>query len=239
MEKSPLLKIEKLEAGYGPGQVLFGVDLEVHRGQLVVLIGPNGAGKSTVLKAVFGLTQWKRGGIQFLGEDITNVETHELIQKGITYVPQGRIVFPNLSVKENIEIAAWMEPSRTVIAGRIERVAQLWPAIKQKWNERAGRLSGGQQQMVALARALMSAPKLLFLDEPSLGLSPTIVQETFQTIARLRDEGLSILMVEQNARAATRIADRVCVLEQGRVMLTGGRELLDHPQIRHIYLGGV
>ena len=239
MQHPALLKIHNLEAGYGPGQVLFGVDLEVGSGELVVLIGPNGAGKSTVLRSVFGLTAWKKGSINFCGEDIGSLSTSSLVAKGISYVPQGRIVFPNLTVLENLEIASWMEKKRSVIDERLGRVFALWPVLKEKLSQRAGLLSGGQQQMVALGRALMQSPKLLFLDEPSLGLSPKIIQETFETIARLRDEGLSILMVEQNARAAAQIADRLYLLEQGRVVLSGGRELLEHPQIRKVYLGGV
>ncbi len=236
---SALLSIKNLEVGYGPGQVLFGVDLEINSGELVVLIGPNGAGKSTVLRSVFGLTAWKKGGINFCGEDISLLKTSALVAKGISYVPQGRIVFPNLTVLENLELAAWMEKMRSIVDERLERIFALWPVLKQKLSQRAGLLSGGQQQMVALGRALMQSPKLLFLDEPSLGLSPKVIQETFQMISRLRDEGLSILMVEQNARAAAQIADRLYLLEQGRVVLSGGRELLDHPQIRHVYLGGV
>lgn len=240
MSASPLLNIEKLEAGYGPGQVLFGVDLEVSAGELVVLIGPNGAGKSTVLKAVFGLTAWKRGVVIFNGEDVNSLKTFQLVTKGISYVSQGRVVFPNLTVRENLEIAAYVEQlSNAAMQQRLVRVFALWPVLKTKLSQRAGLLSGGQQQMVALGRVLMQSPKLLFLDEPSLGLSPKVIQETFQTIARLRDEGLAILMVEQNARAAAQIADRLYLLEQGRVVLSGGRELLNHPQIRHVYLGGV
>ena len=234
----PLLNIEKLEAGYGPLQVLFGVDLHVKPKEIVALIGPNGAGKSTVLRSVFGLTNRYKGQIFFRGKNITDSHTYDLISLGIGYVPQGRQVFPSLSVQENLEMGAWLSRDRDVINKRMEEALSHFPDLKPKLKQKAFSLSGGQQQMLATARGLMQDPHLLLMDEPSAGLSPKLMTELFKKIQDIRNEGTAVLLVEQNAKQACSIADRIYLLEDGKVALTGGRSILKRPEIKHVYLGG-
>lgn len=237
MENS-ILRIEGLESGYEMLQILFGVDLEVNNDEIVVLIGPNGAGKSTVLKSVFNLTSHYKGRIMFNDADITDVKTHELIKMGVSYVPQGRQVFPSLTVYENLEMGGFLLDDKQLVKKRIEEVLKHFPDLRSKLNSSAFELSGGQQQMLAIGRALMQDPKLLLLDEPSLGLSPILMKQIFKQIQSINKEGTAILMVEQNAKAACAIADRIYVLEDGKVALHGGRKIMKNPKIKKIYLGG-
>ena len=232
------LRIRNLEAGYGRLQVLFGVSMDVEPGEIAVLIGPNGAGKSTMLKSVFNLTHISKGSISFNGRDITALPTHQRIALGISIVPQGRQVFPALSVRENLEVGAYLTPEAGVVEERMKEVLGHFPELKPKLNDAAQSLSGGQQQMLAIGRALMQKPTLLLLDEPSLGLSPKLMKELFIRIQKINKEGTTILMVEQNAKAACAIADRVFVLEEGRIALHGGRDVLKNEKIKKIYLGG-
>ena len=234
-----MIDIKNLKAGYDQHQVLFGVDLKVKPNEIVVLIGPNGAGKSTIVKGVFNLATVYKGKIMFKGKDITKLPTHDRIHLGIGYVPQGRQVFPNLSVRENLEMGAFLETDKEIIQERINEITNNhFPELKKKMNHKADSLSGGQQQMLAIGRALMMDPQLLMLDEPSLGLSPKLMKELFRKIIDIKNEGTAILMVEQNAKQAVAIADRIYVLEDGKIVMSGGKSILKKPKIKHIYLGG-
>ncbi len=232
-----LLSIKGLRSGYGKLQVLFGVDLRIEEG-INVMIGPNGAGKSTVLKSIFNLCDIYQGKVIYKGKDISKLPTHERINMGISIVPQGRQVFSGLTVRENLEMGAFLTKDRDLIEKRIEEVLGHFPALKERLHTNAYNLSGGQQQMLAIARGLMQDPELLLLDEPSLGLSPKLMKELFKKIQDIRDEGTMILMVEQNAKAACQIADKIFVLEEGKVALEGDRHILQDPRLKNIYLGG-
>ncbi len=216
-----LLTIKNLSAGYGDSTVLQDVGLEILPGEMVVLIGPNGAGKSTVLKSVFGLTTKTAGEIHFRGSDITKLPTHALIEEGIGYVPQGRLVFPSLTVEENLDMGGYSIDHKQTLRQNKERVYEIFPALKEKYRSRAGSLSGGQQQQLAIGRALMMTPELLMLDEPSLGLSPKLMHEVFQTLERLRQSGTTILVVEQNVRLALQYVDRGYLLAAGQIRFAG------------------
>ena len=234
-----MLSIKKLESGYGKMQILFGVDLNVKPNEIVVLIGPNGAGKSTLLKSIFNLVDVHKGSIIFKNKDITKIPTHELIELGISYVPQGRQVFGTLTVKENLEMGAFLTKGKDLIGKRLNEVVEKhFPDLRKKINDYAFSLSGGQQQMLAIGRALMQDPQLLLLDEPSLGLAPKIMKELFKKIEEINKEGVAIMMVEQNARQATKIADRIFVLEDGKIALSGDKNILKDKRIGKIYLGG-
>ncbi len=233
-----LLGIRNLEAGYSQLKVLFGVNLVVKNGEIAVLIGPNGAGKSTVLKSIFNLCDIKKGSIMYKGKDITRLPTHERIQLGIGIVPQGRQVFSNLTVRENLEMGAYLTTERDFVEMRMKEVLRHFPELKPKLTHNAFSLSGGQQQMLAMGRGLMQDPQLLLLDEPSLGLAPKTMKELFQRIQDINKEGTTILMVEQNAKAACAIADQIYVLEEGKVALHGDKRVLEHEKIKNIYLGG-
>lgn len=232
------MNIKNLESGYGKLKVLFGVNMTVKNGEIAVLIGPNGAGKSTVLKSIFNLNDIYRGKIMYKRKDITKLPTHERIQLGISIVPQGRQVFSNLTVKENLEMGAYLSTDKDLMQTRMKEVLTHFPELKEKLNHTAYTLSGGQQQMLAMARGLMQDPQLLLLDEPSLGLAPKIMKDLFKRIQAINAEGCTILMVEQNAKAACAIADQIFVLEEGKVALHGDKKLLNDPRIKHIYLGG-
>ncbi|MEK6960349.1 MAG: ABC transporter ATP-binding protein [Nanoarchaeota archaeon] len=232
------LTINGLESGYGKLQILFGVDMEAKPDKITLIIGPNGAGKSTVLKSIFNLCDIYRGQIVYKGKDITRLPTHERIKMGISIVPQGRQVFAGLSVRENLEMGAFLTSDKDLIEKRLEEVLTHFPFLRQKLNDDAFSLSGGQQQMLAMARGLMQDPQVLLLDEPSLGLAPKTMKEIFVKVQEIRDEGTAVLMVEQNAKAACKIADEIYVLEEGRVALHGDRKILSDPKIKHIYLGG-
>ena len=234
-----MLSIKNLESGYGEMQVLFGVNLHVKPKEIAVLIGPNGAGKSTVLKSIFNLVDVYNGKILFKNKNITKLPTHQLIGLGISYVPQGRQVFGTLTVRENLEMGAFLTKEKDLIKKRLNEVVEIhFPDLKKKLNDYAFSLSGGQQQMLAIGRALMQDPQLLLLDEPSLGLAPKIMKGLFKKIQEINKEGVTIMMVEQNAKQATAIADKIFVLEEGKVALSGNKSLLKTKKIQHIYLGG-
>ena len=234
-----MLSIKNLESGYGEMQILFNLSLNVKPNEIAVLIGPNGAGKSTLLKSIFNLVNIYRGKIIFKNKDITKIPTHELIELGISYVPQGRQVFNTLTVRENLEMGAFLTKEKDLIAKRMEEIFEShFPDLRKKSNEMASSLSGGQQQMLAIGRALMQDPQLLLLDEPSLGLAPKIMKELFRKIKEINNEGVTIIIVEQNARQATKIADKIFVLEDGKVALSGDKKLLKDKRIEKIYLGG-
>lgn len=237
--QSSLLDIRGLEVVYGPVQVLFGVDMQIHAGEIVAIIGPNGAGKSTVIKAVIGLARIVGGAIHWRGQGITGRPTHQLIALGIGYVPQGRIVFSHMSVIENLEMGAFRLRDRSLVREAVARVLARFPRLQERSRQLAGNLSGGEQQMLAIGRALMLDPQLLILDEPSLGLSPKYVDLIFAQLIELQEQGLTLLMVEQNAARALAIADRGYALELGRNRFTNtGAALLADPLVKKMYLGG-
>jgi branched-chain amino acid transport system ATP-binding protein len=232
-----LLSARDVVAGYLPGiDILRGVDLTLGTGELVGVIGPNGAGKSTLVKALFGLLPIRRGTIRLDGEDITNLAAHELVNRGVGYVPQLSNVFQTLSVEENLRMGLYLEPDAWSV--RSEEVTRLFPLLGERARQRAGNLSGGERQMLAIARALMMRPRVLLLDEPSAGLSPANQDLVFDTVRRIADTGISIVMVEQNARRCLLISDRAYVLDQGRNAYGGtGDELLHDPRVVTLYLG--
>lgn len=233
----PLLTADAVVAGYLPGiDILTGCSLELYPGEIVGVIGPNGAGKSTLLKAIFGIVD-VRGGIIRLGtENITGLSPHELVARGIGFVPQTDNVFPRLSVRENLEMGVFQDPKR--FAARFEVVAELFPLLAERSGQRADGLSGGERQMVAIGRALMMDPKVVLLDEPSAGLSPAYQDEVFEQITTITDHGVSLIMVEQNARRCLQISNRGYVLDQGANAYTGtGRQLLEDPKVVSLYLG--
>jgi branched-chain amino acid transport system ATP-binding protein len=235
----PLLRIENLHAGYGPIEALRGLGLVVAPGELVCLIGANGAGKTSTLRAISGLLPPARGRIVFDGREIQGDEPAAILRAGIAHCPEGRRVFPYLTVEENLAMGAYVRRDRGAIADDLERVCQHFPILAERRRQMAGTLSGGEQQMLAIARALMARPRLVLFDEPSLGLAPTVVELTFSIIADIRRRGTTVLMVEQNAYAALRMADRAYVLESGRIVLEGAaRDLLDDDHVRRAYLGG-
>lgn len=233
-----MLKIENLKAGYNGVEVLHGVDLHVGPNEIVSLIGPNGAGKSTVLKTIFGLCEYYSGKIEFKDKNMVKLPTHELINEGISFVPQGRQVFSDLSVKENLEMGAYVLQNRDIVQRNIADVFEKFPFLKQKQDDYAFTLSGGQQQMLAIATALIQNPQLLLLDEPSLGLSPKSMKEVFEKVKQIASEGIGVLIVEQNAKQAVQISDHTFILENGNIALHGGKEILKNPKIKNIYFGG-
>ncbi|MCX5990079.1 MAG: ABC transporter ATP-binding protein [Chloroflexi bacterium] len=238
MNDELLLKCTDLHAGYGRVQVLRGVSIVVRPGQFVSLIGPNGAGKSTVLKAITGFARLSSGSVTFDGEAIGGMRADRLVPLGLAYVPQGRIVFGQMSVHDNLEMGAFTVRDASVRAKSFARVYDLFPRLAERRTQLAGTMSGGEQQMVAIARGLMIQPRLMLLDEPSLGLAPRFVQVVFETLAMLKSEGLSMLVVEQNAAQALALADHAYLLELGRNRLEGtGPELLANPDTRRLYLG--
>lgn len=233
----PLLTADAVVAGYLPGiDILTGCSLELYPGEIVGVIGPNGAGKSTLLKAIFGIVDVRGGTIRLGTENITGLSPHELVARGIGFVPQTDNVFPRLSVRENLEMGVFQDPKR--FAARFEVVAELFPLLAERSGQRADGLSGGERQMVAIGRALMMDPKVVLLDEPSAGLSPAYQDEVFEQITTITDHGVSLIMVEQNARRCLRISDRGYVLDQGANAYTGtGRQLLEDPKVVSLYLG--
>ena len=233
-----MLQIQNLKAGYNGMEVLHEIDLEVKPGEIVALIGPNGAGKSTLLKSIFSLCEIYSGKIIFKDKDITKLPTHYLIYQGISYVPQGRQVFSTLTVRENLEMGAFAIDLRFKIKDLREKVYKFFPILKEREKELASSLSGGEQQMLSIGRALIQDPELLLLDEPSLGLAPKVMKEIFKKIVAISKEGISIIIVEQNARQAVKIANRTYILEDGKIALEGGKEILKEEKIRDIYFGG-
>lgn len=236
-QNNVLLKVDDINVYYGQIHALKGVSLDVNNGEIVALIGANGAGKTTTLRTISGLLRSKTGGITFDGQFISHTEAHKLVPMGMAHVPEGRHVFLQMTVQENLEMGAYTNASYTKEG--IADVFERFPRLKHRKNQIAGTLSGGEQQMLAMCRALMSRPKLLMLDEPSMGLSPILVQQIFDIIKELHRAGTTILLVEQNAEMALRIADRAYVLETGRIKLSGtGEELAKSDEIRKAYLGG-
>jgi branched-chain amino acid transport system ATP-binding protein len=234
-----VLKVEGLVCRYGKVAAVRGLSLEVRQGELVSLIGANGAGKTTTLKAISGLLRPAEGRIAFQGEDIAHAPPKRILELGIAHCPEGRRVFPHMSVLENLEMGSYLRADRAGIAADMARLFERFPVLHERRHQAAGTLSGGEQQMLAISRALMSRPKLVLFDEPSLGLAPNLVERTFDIIKGIRAEGATVVMVEQNAFAALELSDRAYVLDQGRSALSGaGRELLDNPHVRAAYLGG-
>ncbi len=233
-----MLKVSGLRARYGNIEALGGVDVEVRRGEIVTIIGANGAGKSTLLMTVCGNPRAAAGRIDFEGADITRMPTHDIIRRGIAQVPEGRRIFPRMTVYENLQLGASLSDPQH-FAADIERAFGLFPILKERSHQRGGTLSGGEQQMLAIARALMSRPRLLLLDEPSLGLAPLIVKQIFAILAEINKAGMTLLLVEQNAHQALRLAGRGYVMANGRIVLAGtGRDLLANPEVRAAYLEG-
>jgi branched-chain amino acid transport system ATP-binding protein len=233
-----MLSIKDLHVFYGGIHALKGIGIEVKQGQVVTLIGSNGAGKSTTLRSIVGLVRPRSGFVQFEGQELSKLSTHKIIQRGIGVSPEGRHVFPNLTVLENLELGAYHQKSSKNFLSDLEWVYSLFPRLKERRNQLSGTLSGGEQQMLAFGRALMSRPKLVLLDEPSLGLAPLVVEEVFRTIRTINQQGATVLLVEQNAMAALNVAHYAYVLETGRITLEGtGQELLQDERVRKAYLG--
>ena len=233
-----MLTLKSVHTYYGNIHALKGVSLHVNQGEIVTLIGANGAGKTTLLKTISGLTPADRGSIAFEGRDITRMAAEEIVRSGISHVPEGRKVFGTLSLRDNIEMGGFVRGDKREVRADMERFRQKFPILADRWHQMAGTLSGGEQQVLAITRALMARPKLLILDEPSMGLAPLLVMETFKIIKTLREEGTTILLIEQNARAALHIADRGYVLETGKIVLQGKCQmLLEHEEVKRAYLG--
>ena len=238
-ESEALLRLENVHAGYGPIAALRGLDLAVAPGELVCLIGANGAGKSSTLRAISGLLSPSQGRIVFDGREIQGQAPGSILKAGIAHCPEGRRVFPHLTVEENLAMGAYVRNDRAAIVSDMAEVGRHFPILIERRRQMAGTLSGGEQQMLAIARAMMARPRLILFDEPSLGLAPTVVEMTFAIIADIRRRGTTVLMVEQNAYAALRMADRAYVLETGRIVLQGrASDLLDDDHVRRAYLGG-
>lgn len=233
-----MLELRNVCAFYGRIQALHDVSLEIRQGEIVTLIGANGAGKSTLLMTLCGNPRPARGSIRYLGEELAGQPTSAIMRKGIAIAPEGRRVFARLTVEENLAMGGFFS-DRDSYRSQLERVLELFPRLAERYAQRAGTLSGGEQQMLAIGRALMSRPRLLLLDEPSLGLAPLVIQQIFATLEQLREEGVTVFLVEQNANQALRLADRAYVLENGRIVLQdSGAALLVNPEVRKAYLGG-
>ena len=231
-----MLRLENIHTSYGPIKAIRGIDMEIRKGEIVSLIGSNGAGKSTCLMTISGILTPSEGKIHHENREITGLPPHSIVSQGICQVPEGRRIFPRLTVLENLEMGAFL--GRSDFMPTLQRVFKLFPILGERKKQHGGTLSGGEQQMLAIGRALMSNPEILLLDEPSLGLAPIMVSKIFKTIQEINSEGVTVLLVEQNARAALRLSDRGYVLENGVITLSGsGRELLDNDKVRHAYLG--
>jgi branched-chain amino acid transport system ATP-binding protein len=234
----PLLELQNLHTYYGQIHALKGVDLIVNQGEVVTLVGANGAGKSTTLRTISGIVRPKRGGVHFKGKDITGLKAHQVTELGIGHVPEGRRIFPLLTVRENLEIGAWNVTNKADITARMERAFELFPRLKERTAQKGGTLSGGEQQMLAIARALMADPDVLLLDEPSMGLAPVLVEAIFEIIKRINLEGKTVLLVEQNALMALEVAHRGYVLQTGEVVLQDdAKVLMKNDMVRKVYLG--
>ncbi len=233
-----ILKVENINVYYGATHAIKGISFHVDQGEVVTLIGANGAGKSTTLQTISGLLRSRTGSIEFCGENISITPSHKIVEKGLAQVPEGRRIFLQMSVQENLEMGAYTQPGAGVDSD-LERVFQQFPRLKERRRQIAGTLSGGEQQMLAIGRALMSHPKLLMLDEPSMGLAPILVEQIFDIIRQLHKDGTTILLVEQNAQMALSVADRAYVMETGKITLSGtGAELAASDQVKKAYLGG-
>ncbi|MEW8979259.1 MAG: ABC transporter ATP-binding protein [Symbiobacterium sp.] len=233
-----MLELRDVVVDYGDVRALWGASLAVEKGAIVALVGANGAGKSTTLKAISRIVPIRSGSIFFEGEPIHTLASHQVVARGVVHVPEGRRLFPKMTVKENLLVGSHVPEARRKRSEALERVFALFPKLKERENQLAGTLSGGEQQMVAIGRGLMAQPKVLMLDEPSLGLAPIIVKEVFAIVRRLRDEGITVLLVEQNTAQSLAIADRGYVMENGRITLSGtGAELLENEHVKKAYLG--
>jgi len=234
-----LIRLTDVHTYYGHIHALQGIDVEVHRGEIVTLLGANGAGKTTTLKTINGLLHPKQGSIHFNGQDITRVPAHELVRRGIAQSPEGRRMFARMTVLENLQMGAYTRNDKAAISEDFERVYSLFPRLHERRSQHAGTLSGGEQQMLAIGRALMTRPSLLLLDEPSMGLAPILVEQIFAVIEDINRQGMTILLVEQNALMALRVANRGYVLQTGRIVRTGdAAALLADPEVKRAYLGG-
>jgi branched-chain amino acid transport system ATP-binding protein len=234
----PLLSLEQLRAGYGRMEVLHGIDLRLDEGEIVTLIGANGAGKTTTLNAICGIVKVSGGAVRLRDQDITHRSTKDIVRLGLTQAPEGRKLFSELTVAENLDMGAYLRKDADGIREDLDYVTELFPRLRERWGQLAGSLSGGEQQMCAIGRALMAKPQLLLLDEPSLGLAPLLVEQIFAIVQRLHADGATILLVEQNARMALKIATRGYVMETGAITMEGpAQDLLDDPRVRSAYLG--
>jgi branched-chain amino acid transport system ATP-binding protein len=233
-----LLEIENVSAGYGPIEVLKGISIEVREGEIVTMIGANGAGKTTTLMSISGVNRIRAGSIRFQGREIHRLPAHEIVHLGLCHSPEGRKIFARLTVLENLQMGAFARRDHDVVRRDLEHVFDLFPILRQRSSQQGGTLSGGEQQMLAVARALMGRPKLLLLDEPSLGLAPLVARTIFEVIRRLNQDGIAVLLVEQNARMALKLAHRGYVMETGRITMTGpAAQLLADQRIKDAYLG--
>ncbi len=235
----PILKVDNINVYYGSIHAIKGISFEVHSGEIVTLIGANGAGKSTTLNTISGLLHPTTGSIYFLGESVAKIQPHKIVVKGLAQVPEGRRIFAQMTVRENLEMGAYTQLNNNYFHDDLDKVYSLFPRLKERRKQIAGTLSGGEQQMLAMGRALMSRPKLLMLDEPSMGLAPILVEQIFSIIADVHKAGSTILLVEQNAQMALSVANRGYVMETGKIIATGtGEDLLSSPEIKKAYLGG-
>jgi branched-chain amino acid transport system ATP-binding protein len=233
-----MLEVEKLSSGYGTVQILWDVSFKINEKEIICIIGPNGAGKTTLVRTIAGLLPTKTGTIRFKGENIEKTPPYEIVKKGLTLIPEGREIFPRMTVDENMRLGAYTINDKNKVSELKERVYQIFPILKKKERVLAQTLSGGEQQMLVIGRSLMSNPKLLILDEPSLGLAPIIVEKVLDTLQMINDDGVTILLVEQNIRDSLNIANRAYVLEEGKIIIEGeGRELLNNEHIKEVYLG--
>ncbi|MBJ9595258.1 ABC transporter ATP-binding protein [Burkholderia seminalis] len=233
-----MLKIKGLQVNYGGIQAVKGVDMEVRQGELVTLIGANGAGKTTTMKAITGLKPYSAGDIEYDGKSIKGIPPHELLKRGLAMVPEGRGIFARMSIIENMQMGAYLRNDTEQIKKNVDRMFGFFPRLKERASQLAGTLSGGEQQMLAMSRAILSKPKLLLLDEPSMGLSPIMVEKIFEVVREISKEGITVLLVEQNARLALQAADRGYVMDSGTVTMEGdAKQMLDDPKVRAAYLG--
>ena len=233
-----MLKLQGVSAGYGGTEIIRNISLEVNKGEVVTIVGANGAGKTTTLRTICGIVKPTSGKIEFEGKQINGLGSDQIVNAGVTMIPEGRQLFPFITVKDNLLMGAYKKSARGVVNQRMEEVLEIFPRVRERLSQLAGSLSGGEQQMVAIARGLMANPALLMFDEPSLGLSPLLVSQVFDVIDRIVDMGMTVLIVEQNIVHTLKIADRGYVLENGEITMTGtGKELLENPHIRKAYLG--
>jgi branched-chain amino acid transport system ATP-binding protein len=233
-----MLEVQNVSAGYGVIQILWDVSFEAREKEIVSIIGPNGAGKTTLVKTIVGLLPTKKGTIRFKGENMEKLPPYEIVKKGINLIPEGREIFPRMTVEENLRLGAYIMNDKSKVKDSKERVYQIFPVLKKKEKLLAQTLSGGEQQMLVIGRSLMSNPELLILDEPSLGLAPIIVEKVLDTLSKINEDGVTILLVEQNIRDSLTIANRGYVLEEGKIIIEGeGRELLSNDHIKEVYLG--
>ncbi len=236
--RDPMLSVDNIHVFYGNIAAVKGISLTVYPGEIVTLIGGNGAGKSTTMRTISGLLKPKRGEVQFEGKKVSGLKGHEVAQRGIAQSPEGRRIFPRMTVTENLELGAFMRSDKAEIATDMERVFDLFPRLKERLTQKSGTLSGGEQQMLAMGRALMARPRLLLLDEPSMGLAPVLVEQVFDTITKVNEQGTTVLLVEQNALVALNIANHGYVLETGQIILEGpAKELATNDEVRKAYLG--